>query len=506
MSEHYYLGLDLGTGSIKTVIFDQDGKEVGIASEEYPVYSPNNGWSEQETKDWYNAAMRTMKKALDESGIDRSKVKGLGFSGQMMGLVNLDEDGNALRRAILWNDARTTQACEEVREIVGDDVFMKYALNPARPGLTAAKIQWVKSNQPEIYEKTKHMLLPKDYLRYRLTGDYATEVTDASATQLLDVPNRKWAKEILDLMEIDEEVLPKVYESAEITGYLKPEIAEELGLPNDVAVVGGAADNAAAAVGVGVVSPGRALTTIGTSGTVVAVSNEPLVDEKQRVYTLCMTSPDTWHFMGSVNSAGNSLKWFRNNFYPEDLEYEQINEDAVASGPGAHNLIYMPYLTGEQSPHFDLNARASFVGLSWNHDIKDMTRAVMEGITYALRDILTAVRESGEEPDAVRMCGGGSKSEFWRQLMADIYGLPVLLPDMNSENAGALGAAILAMVGTGEYDSVEEACDHIIKMREEEYKPDEKLHEKYNEFYEAFDRLYPNMKENFKEILNIETE
>ena len=499
----YFVGLDLGTGSLKTVLFDVNGKEIGVSEMEYPLYQPNNGWSEQDPEDWYKATIETLSTVMEKTKVPKESVKGIGISGQMMGAVMLDKEGEVLRRAILWNDGRTTESCEHVRQIVGDDLFMKYSLTPARPGLTAAKIQWVKDNEPEIYKEVAHILLPKDYLRYRLVGEYATEVSDASATQLLDIPNRKWAKEILDLMEIDESVLPKVYESHEITGYLLPEVAELLKLTDKTAVVGGASDNAAAAVGTGIVSPGRAMTTIGTSGTVFAYSEEPLVDPNQSVYTFCMPIPGAWHFMGSVNSCGASLKWWRNNFYPEDIEYEEINKDALLSTIGANRLVYLPYLNGEQSPHFNLNARGAFVGLAGIHTKGDMTRAVMEGATYALRDIMTGIRNTGAEIDHVHMCGGGSKSPFWRQLLADIYNIPVSLPDMNSENSAALGVAILAAVGCGAYDSVVEACEKIIKMRDEVYYPKEENVVRYNKVYKEFVDLYPQLKDNFNSILKL---
>ncbi len=498
----YYLGLDLGTGSLKTVLFDVNGKEITQAIMEYPLYQPHNGWSEQEPEDWFHASVKTIRSVMEESGVPKEDVKGIGMSGQMMGAIMLDKDGNALRRAILWNDGRTTESCEHVREIVGDDLFMKYSCTPARPGLTAAKIQWVKDNQPDIYAQVAHILLPKDYLRYRFTGEYATEVSDASATQILDVPNRCWSDEILAAMDIKESVMGKVYESQEITGYLLPEVAEAMGLTTKTAVVGGASDNASAGVGTGIVAPGRAMTTIGTSGTVFAFSEKPVIDQNQTVYTFCMPVPGAWHFMGSVNSCGASLKWWRNNFYPQDLEYEEINKDAISSSPGANRLIYLPYLNGEQSPHFNLTCRGSFVGLAAIHTKADMTRAVMEGATYALRDIMTGIRNTGIEPDNVRMCGGGSKSPFWRQLMADIYGLPVLLPDMkNSENSAALGAAILAATGCGAYPSVVDACDKIIKMRDEVYTPDPEKVAFYNKVYKEFDDLYPQLKDNFRSIL-----
>ncbi len=499
----YYLGLDLGTGSLKTVLFDVNGKEVAVSEKEYPLYQPHNGWSEQDPEDWYMVSIETMRNVIRDSGVPKESVKGLGISGQMMGAVMMDKDGKVLRRAILWNDGRTSESCEHVREIVGDDLFMKYSLTPARPGLTVAKIQWVKDNEPEIYEKVAHIHLPKDYLRYRLTGEYATEVSDASAMQFLDIPNRKWATEILDKMELTEEMLGKVYESHEITGYLLPEVAEATGLTTECAVVGGASDNAAAGVGTGIVSPGRAMTTIGTSGTVFAYSEQPLLDPHKSVYTFCMPIPGAWHYMGSVNSAGASLKWWRNNFYPTDSEYEEINDDAKSSDIGANRLVYLPYLNGEQSPHFNLTCRGSFVGLAGIHTKADMTRAVMEGVTYALRDIMSGIQNTGVEVSHVHMCGGGSKSPFWRQLLADIYKLPVSLPDMKSENSAALGVAILAAVGCGSYGSVVEACDKIIKMRDEVYTPDQERSAKYDRVYKEFDDLYPKLKDNFKSILQL---
>lgn len=499
----YFLGLDLGTGSLKTVLFDLNGKEVAVAEMEYPLYQPQNGWSEQDPEDWYQASILTIRKVMEKSGVPAESVKGLGISGQMMGAVMMDQEGKVLRRAILWNDGRTSEACEHVREIVGDELFMKYSLTPARPGLTAAKIQWVKDNEPELYNKVAHIHLPKDYLRYRLTGEYATEVSDASAMQLLDIPNRKWATEILDKMDLTEEMLGKVYESHEVTGYILPEVAKASGLTTGCAVVGGASDNAAAGVGTGIVSPGRAMTTIGTSGTVFAYSEKPLLDPHKSVYTFCMPIPGAWHYMGSVNSAGGSLKWWRNNFYPEDHEYEAINKDAVSSAIGANRLVYLPYLNGEQSPHFNLTCRGSFVGLAAIHTKADMTRAVMEGVTYALKDIMSGIRNTGVEVDHVHMCGGGSKSDFWRQLLADVYDIPVSLPAMKSENSAALGVAILAMVGCGAYESVVDACDRIIKMRDEVYTPVQENVAAYENVYREFDALYPKLKDNFKSILSL---
>ena len=499
----HYLGLDLGTGSVKTVLFDQDGHEVAQAAQEYALYQPHNGWSEQDPKDWFEAAVSTIRTVVAESGVAGADVAGIGLSGQMMGIALLDSHGEPLRRAILWNDARTTASCEHIRQIVGDDLFMRVSCTPARPGLSAAKIQWVKDEEPEVWERVAHILLPKDYLRYRLTGEFATEVSDASATQILDIAQRSWSREVMDAMELTPELLGTVYESPEVTGYLLPEVAKACGLTTSCAVVGGASDNAAAALGTGIVAPGRAMTTIGTSGTVFAYSEHPVADPNQSVYMFCMPVPGAWHYMGSVNSAGASLKWWRNNFYPNDTEYDEINADALASAPGANRLIYLPYLNGEQSPHFNLNCRGAFVGLAGIHTRADMTRAVMEGVTYALRDIVEGVQGTGAQISEMRFCGGGSKSPFWRQLMADIYNLPVTLPDMRSENAGALGVAMLAMVGTGAFPSVPEACDSIIRMRAERLEPNPELTGFYDRAYEQFDALYPQLKGNFEGILEL---
>lgn len=500
---HYYLGLDLGTGSMKSVLFDVNGREIATSTAGYPLYQPHNGWSEQDPEDWVQAALTTVRRVMRDSGVAAASVKGLGISGQMMGAIMLDAQGRVLRPAILWNDSRSSEACGHVREIVGDDLFLKYSLTPARPGLTAAKIQWVKDNQPELYDRVAHILLPKDYLRYRLTGEYATEVSDASATQLLDIVNRRWATEILDRMELSEAVLGRVYESQEITGYILPKVAKAMGITADCAVVGGASDNSAAGVGMGVVTPGRAMTTIGTSGTVFAFSERPVLDARQSVYTFCMPVPGAWHFMGSVNACGGSLKWWRDNYYPEDDDYAKINRDAGMSSPGANRLIFLPYLNGEQSPHFNLNCRGSFVGLAAIHTRADMTRAVMEGATYALRDILSAIRKCGVTPDEMRMCGGGARSPLWRQLLSDIYNLPVVLPDMNAENSAALGVAILAMVGTGAYGSVSEACDRIIRLKAGTYRPDPVAAAVYDRVYPIFDEIYPRLKDSFRAILQL---
>ncbi|MBR0086882.1 MAG: xylulokinase [Lachnospiraceae bacterium] len=501
---NYYLGLDLGTGSIKTVLFDETGNAVCSSACEYPLYQPFNGWSEQDPEDWVRAAVSTVRDCMEQSGVPADAVRGLGISGQMMGCVLLSEEGAVLRRAILWNDGRSTEACEHLKKIVPDDVFLEETLTPARPGLTAAKIQWVRENEPEIFEKTRHILLPKDYLRWRLTGVYAAEVSDASATQFLDIRNRRWSGKILQALDLREEMLGKVMESCDIAGPVLPGMAEAMGITSACLAAGGASDNASAAVGTGVVVPGSAAITIGTSGTVVAFSGEPVPDLNRAVYNFCLPVRNAWHYMGSVNACGGALKWWKSTAYPKDRDYANIDREAASSSAGANRLLFLPYLNGEQSPHFDLRCRGAFVGLSSVHTRADMTRAVMEGATYALRDILEAIQKCGAGIKEIRLCGGGSRSPFWTQLVSDICHLPVYVPDMDSENSAALGAAILSMVGTGAYGSVPEACEAIIKLKPEVWVPDPEKEAVYDRVYEEFDRLYPVLIGSSYRILGLE--
>jgi xylulokinase len=500
----YFLGLDLGTGGIKSVLFDENGKEIYSAGQEYPLYQPHNGWAEQEPEDWFNAAIVTIRRIVNESGVPSENIVGLGFAGQMMGAVLLNGSGEPLRRAILWNDQRTGEATKIMAERVGAERMLKVTCNPPREGLTAAKIFWVELNEPEVFAQTQHILLPKDYLRYRLTGEFATEVSDASATQLLDTPKRCWSDEMMAGLNIKPSMLPKVYESYEVTGTILPEVAKATGLSEKVKVVGGAGDNAAASVGTGVVAAGRAMTTIGTSGVVFAFTNRPNIDPKGRVYTFCTAVPDAWHMMGLVNSAGLSLKWWRNGFFPDDEDYLEIDK-AIASSPiGANKLIYNPYLMGEASPYWDVNARGSFVGLSAIQKKEDITRAVMEGITYALKESVDIYRDIGVEPKVMRMCGGGSKAPVWRQMMADIFNMPVALPAGVSENSAALGAAILAMTGTGVYPDVKTACDKIVTLRDEMYDPDPEANAKYEKIAAIFRQIYPANKPIYDALAELE--
>lgn len=505
----YLIGIDLGTSATKTVLFDEEGKIIASASQEYPLYQPQNGWAEQKPEDWKEAALTTIAKVVKESGVDKEEIKGLGISGQMHGLVMLDKEGEVIRPSIIWCDQRTAKECEEITEKVGRERLIEITANPALTGFTASKILWVRNHEPENYAKCRHILLPKDYVRYILTGEFATEVSDASGMQLLDVPNRCWSDEVLEKLEIDKSLLAKVYESVEVTGTILPEIAERTGLSVHTSVVGGAGDNAAAAVGTGIVREGRAFTTIGTSGVVFAHSDKVTIDKKGRVHTFCCAVPGAWHVMGVTQGAGLSLKWFRDNFCQDYMElakqegkdaYDYINADVAETPVGSNRLIYLPYLMGERTPHLDPDCRGVFFGLSAIHTRKDMLRAVMEGVSYSLKDCNDILKEMGVEVDEMMACGGGGKSPIWRQMLADMYNCKV--KTVTAKEGPALGVAILAGVGTGIYESVEAACEKVLKI-DKECTPISENTKQYAAYHKIYQELYPALKAQYKSLQEI---
>lgn len=502
----YVIGIDCGTGSTKTVLFDENGNVISSASAEHPLYQPKNGYAEQNPADWKNAMLDTLKKVISTSGVDKKEIKGIGISGQMHGLVMLDKDNNVIRNSIIWCDQRTSAEIAQMNRIVGHEKFMEITANPALTGWTAAKILWVRNNEPENYKKCCHILLPKDYLRFILTGEYATDVSDASGMQLLNVSKRCWSKEICDLLEIDMEMLPKVYESCEVTGTLRKEIAEMLGLEQSVVVAGGAGDNAAAALGTGVCEDGKAFTTIGTSGVVFAHTSKPVIDPKGRVHTCCAAVPDCWHVMGVTQSAGLSLKWFRDNFCIAEKEtaalldkdaYYIMDKEAESIAIGAEKLIYLPYLMGERTPHLDSYARGVFFGLSPIHTKKHMIRAVMEGVSYSLRDCIEVFREMRIDISDMAACGGGGTSQLWRSMLADIYGCTVSTVD--SKEGAALGSAILAMVACEMYASVTDACKAVVRTDKVQY-PNKKNSREYEKYYSLYKKLYPLLKSGYRAL------
>lgn len=505
----YLLGIDIGTSGTKSVLFDVNGQAVASSLREYPLYQPQNGWAEQDPVDWWNAVVQSCQDILTESKVAPADIIGVGLSGQMHGLVMLDENNQVIRNAIIWCDQRTGKECEQITQLVGAKRLLEISANPALTGFTASKILWVRNHEPEKYARCKKILLPKDYIRFMLTGEYATEVSDASGMQLLDVRNRCWSEEILDRLNIDIDLLGKVYESPEVTGQITPEAAAVTGLTEGTKVVGGAGDNAASAVGMGVVEDGYAFASIGTSGVVYAHTSKMKLDPLGRVHTFCCSVPGEWHVMGVTQAAGLSLQWFRNNFCSEEIQkaneigvdpYEIMTEAASKVPVGSNRLIYLPYLMGERTPHLDPDCRGVFFGLSASHTRADLIRAVMEGVTFSLLDCVNVLREMEVAFDEILACGGGGRSALWRSMMADIFNCPI--NTIGSSAGPTLGVAILAGVGAGVYPSVREACQKIIEKKKH-ISPDKEIHEKYMEFYSLYCELYPDLAKRFKTLTQI---
>jgi len=509
MDMKYLLGIDLGTSGTRSVLFDQNGGVVLAKTAEYPLYQPRNGWAEQNPVDWWEAAIATISHVVRESGVDPRQIAALGISGQMHGLVMLDEKGEVLRPCIIWADQRTGEECEDITRAVGAQRLIEITANPALTGFTASKIMWVKKHEPEVYARCRHILLPKDYLRYKLTGDFATEVSDASGMQLLDVPKRQWSQEVLDKLGIPRELLATVYESPEVTGHVNAEAARLTGLSQTTLVVGGAGDNAAAAVGTGTVTDGRAFTTIGTSGVVYAHTDSLAIDPHGRVHTFCCAVPGAWHVMGVMQAAGLSKRWIRDTCCEKEVALaERMDEDpyvlldklAEASPPGANRLLFLPYLMGERTPHLDPHARGGFLGLSAMHTKGDLIRAVMEGVSFGLKDGLQILAGMGVQPDSMLLTGGGAKSPFWRQLLADIFDCQV--QTIKSAEGPALGVALLAGVGAGVYYSVPAACERLITP-ELVLEPDADRALVYASYHRLYQRAYPALKELFLKLAGL---
>ncbi len=502
----YLMGIDLGTSSVKTSIFSETGKLMASAINEYPLLQPQNGWAEQNPEEWWSATVLSISQVLKTSKIDAEAIAGIGLSGQMHGLVMLDENNKVIRNAIIWCDQRSASECDEITEAVGKDRLFKITANPASTGFTASKLLWVRNHEPENYKRCHHILLPKDYIRFRLTGLYYSDVSDASGTQLLDIEHRCWSEEILNKLNIPLKWLPSLCESPDVTGTVSESAAKITGLSVSTIVVGGAGDNAAAAVGVGAVEDGKAFTTIGTSGVVYAHSSSYIYDHKGRVHTFCSAVPKEWHVMGVTQAAGLSLKWFRDTFCLDiQSKAAQENKDAYEimdkivekKSIGANKLLFLPYLMGERTPHLDPYCRGVFFGLSAIHTRDDMMRAVMEGVTYSLRDCFSIISDLNIVIKSMAACGGGGKSKLWRQMMADNYGCSV--NTMENNEGASFGAAILAAVGCGLFNSVQDACRayiHTVSVTES----NDKNAEMYSCIYEVYRSIYPKIKSEFEEL------
>lgn len=505
----YLIGIDIGTSGTKTVLFDQKGNSVASALREYPLYQPYNGWAEQDPEDWWNAVCGTISEVILKSGVDAAEIKGVGLSGQMHGAVLLDKDHKVLRKSIIWCDQRSTAECEEITNIIGAKRLIEITANPALTGFTASKILWVKNNEPEVFEKVEKILLPKDYIRFRLTGEFATEVSDASGMQLMDIPKRCWSDEVITKLGLRKSMLGDLYESYEISGKVHKQASELTGLKEGTPVAGGAGDQAAGAIGNGIVRPGVVSSTIGTSGVVFAYSQNVSIDPKGRVHTFCHAVPNTWHMMGVTQGAGLSLKWFRDNFCRDEIStadlmkidpYILMDQAADKVGIGSNGVIYLPYLMGERTPHLDPDARGVFFGLSAKHEKQDLLRAVMEGVVFSLKDCFEIIKELGVEVNEVRASGGGGKSKLWRQMQGDVFGADITT--INSSEGGALGVALLAGVGAGIYSSVPEACDAVIKVVTKQ-NPDMKANSKYQQYYGIYKQLYKSLSNDFKTLSNV---
>jgi xylulokinase len=480
------LGLDVGTGGARAVAVDETGSVVAESSSEYPLRSPRPGWSEQDPEDWWDGAKEALGKVA--AGVE-DEILGLGLTGQMHGSVFLDRAGAVIRPALLWNDQRTEVQCEKITEAVGKERLIRLAGNPALTGFQAPKILWLRDEEPENHSRVARVLLPKDYVRLRLTGEHATDASDAAGTLLLDVRERDWSAEILDALEIPPGWMPAVHEGPESTGELDRSIAEELGLPPGLPVAAGGGDNAAAAVGTGIVREGLVSSSVGTSGVLFAHTDAFSPDPSGRLHAFCHAVPDAYHLMGVTLSAGGSLAWWRD---VAGKDYGELVEAAERIPPGAEGLLFLPYLSGERTPHLDSKARGAFFGLTTRHTIAHMTRAIMEGVVLSLKDSLGIMRELGVPVEEVRATGGGARSILWRQLQADVYGLPVRRTV--SDEGPAYGAALLAGVAAGVYGDVGEATS-VVELREEVTEPDAERSKAYQEYYQVYRSLYPSQRE-----------
>jgi len=500
----HFLGIDIGTSGAKVLALAEDGTVATITQQEYPLSMPQPLWAEQDPQLWWDATQSCIRKVLLQiSAVD---VAAIGLTGQMHGLVMLNKNGDVLRPAILWCDQRTASQCAEITAVVGAETSIAETCNPVLTGFTAPKILWVRQHEPQTYEQTAMMLLPKDYIRWKLCGEFATEVSDASGTSLLNVRQRRWSTKVLSALNIDANLLPAVYESQEISGEIHRAVAEATGLLAGTPVVGGGGDQAAGAVGNGIVQSGIISVATGTSGVVFAATDAPLVDPALRVHTFCHAIPGKWHVMGVMLAAGGSLRWYRDTFCQEEIAdaenlkvdpYELITQSAATAPIGCEGLIFLPYLSGERTPHPDPAARGAFIGLTLRHTKAHIARSVLEGVTFGLRDSLEILRDMNIAPDSVRLSGGGAKSTFWRQMQADVFGCAA--STVQSDEGPALGAAILAAVGAGHFHSAEEAC--AARIRISSHIPfDTIANEKYNRYYQEYRTLYPALKEHFEKL------
>ncbi|UOF90409.1 xylulokinase [Fodinisporobacter ferrooxydans] len=489
-----FIGIDLGTSSVKSIVVDETGSICANSSREYPLLNPQPLWYEQDPEIWWKKTKETIQELIQHPEVDASDIKGIGLSGQMHGTVFLDKNGKPLYNAILWCDQRTEQECEYIEQKVGIQSLVEESGNRALTGFSAPKILWVKQNKPEIYEKVDKVLLPKDYIRYRLTGEFATEVSDASGTLLLQVKKRNWSNHLLESLNIPREWLPNVYESQEVTGYTLSYLQKEIGLPAGTPVVGGGGDQAAGAVGSGVVEGGIATVALGTSGVVFVARDDTLKTFQHTLHFFCHAVPDQWHTMGVMLSAAASLKWWK-EISANQESYETILQEADHVRAGSEGLLFLPYLVGERTPHPDPQAKGQLVGLTLAHQRAHITRAILEGVGFGLNDSLQMMNDV--EIKEIRVTGGGSKNKIWRQILADIFNKPIAT--VNTNEGPAYGAAVLAAVGSGGFASVKQVTDQWIQTLEC-HEPIQTHHQVYSEIYQIYKEQYSLLKHTFHQL------
>jgi xylulokinase len=490
----YLLGIDVGTGGTRALILDEKGRVISSATEDHRAFvSPQIGWAEQDPNDWWRACGVAVRNALAQAKLRGDQISCVGLSGQMHGAVLLDEQGRVVRSALIWCDVRTEKQCGELTDQIGAANLIQLTCNPALTNFTLTKCLWVRENEPKNWRRVRSLLLPKDYVRFQLTGERATDVADASGTLLLDVANRRWSKAMLKFVQMDESLLPALYESPEICGRISEAGAAATGLQKGTPVVAGAGDQAAGAIGMGIVSPGAVSATIGTSGVVLAATDRPALDSKGRVHTFCHAVPGRWIAMGVTQAAGLSLRWFRDQFGSGEprQSYESLIAEAASAPPGCDGLLWAPYLMGERTPYLDPAARGMLFGLTASHTRGHVIRAILEGVAFSLRDTFTIFQEMEVPVKTIRLGGGGARSTLWRQIQADIYGQPVETVD--AEEGAAYGAAILAGVGVKTWSSVDEACESTVRVAEN-IAPDPEHSLVLERAYAAYRRMYPAMK------------
>ena len=499
----YYIGLDIGTSSVKALLVSADGEVMGSANPEYPFQTPKPLWAETDPEVWWEATCKAIRSLLE--GVNPSEIAAIGLTGQMHGMVALDSKGKVLRPCIMWNDQRSFRECDEITQMVGQSEILRITGNPVLAGFTAPKVLWVKNNEPEVYSSIDKIVLPKDYVRYKLSSEFFTDVSDASGTSLLDVGKRKWSSEMLDALGWSSQWMPEVTESTEASAKISEEASSLTGLPVGTPIIAGGGDQAAQAVGCGIVREGMVSATLGTSGVVFAQSDEYRVEPKGKLHAFCHAVPGKWHLMGVMLSAAGSFQWYKNQFGSgeQNLEdnggpnaYDSLTTAAETVAPGSEGLVFLPYLSGERTPHPDPHARGCFIGLSVRHEKRHLTRSVLEGVSFGLKDSLELMRNLGVNPKEIVLSGGGTRSNLWKQMLADVFTSRCTM--VNALEGAAYGASVLSAVGSGAFASVEDACDQWIKQTEVVEPSNESSC--YDKYYSIYRSLYPSLQETFRAL------